>query len=223
MTKEELLSKISEKLGKTSLSERTLNSYVENIVKLVSDDSQINDDFLTSHVGILKSIEGQLSHDIADGLRGKGGGKQNSDPKPNPNSDPKSQGNDTMKEILEMISEIKKENSELREKLDEDKKTRTESSYKRAISDAMKQKGAKNDYILKQVIAKKKFDVNKPVEDSVKEALEDYDTEYKSCFGDGAAPRGSGIQDPSSEEIKKSLDAFFEKKANEGKFPSENK
>lgn len=223
MTKEELLSKISEKLGKTSLSERTLNSYVENIVKLVSDDSQVNDDFLTSHVGILKSIEGQLSHEIAEGLKGKGGGKPNNEPTPNQNQTQGGQGDESMKKILDMISEIKKENSELRARLDEEKTTRTESSYKRAISDAMKQKGAKNDYILKQVIAKKKFDVNKSVEDSVKEALEDYDTEYKSCFGDGAAPRGSGIQGQGGEDIKKSLDAFFEKKANEGKFPSTSK
>lgn len=223
MTKEELLSKISEKLGKTSLSERTLNSYVENIVKLVSDDSQVNDDFLTSHVGILKSIEGQLSHDIAEGLKGKGESKPNNEPNPNPNPAPSGQGDESMKKILEMISEIKKENSELRIRIDEEKTTMAEDSYKRAISDAMKLKGAKNDYILKQVLANKKFDINKPVEDSVKEALEDYDTEYKSCFGDGAAPRGSGIQGQGGEDVKKSLDAFFEKKANEGKFPSASK
>lgn len=218
MTKEELLTKISEKLGKTSLSERTLNSYVENIVKLVGDDSQVNDDFLTSHVGILKSMEGQLSHEIAEAV------KKNGEGKPNQNfNKPENQTDDNMKKILDMISEIKTENSQLRERLDEEQSTRKETYYKRAISDAMKLKGAKNDYILKQVIDKKKFDVNKSVEDSVKEALEDYDTEYKSCFGNGAAPRESGAAGLGEGNTEKSLDAFFEKKANEGKFPSVSK
>lgn len=215
MTKEELLAKISEKLGKTSLSERTLNSYVENIFKTVSDDSQINDVFLESHVGILKSVEGQLSHDIAEGLKNKSNEPTEPiKPKPSPSDD-------SIKEILKMISEVKSENSKLRERLDNEKTFKDEQRYKQAVSDAVKGKGIKNVYILKQVMARKKFDVNKPVEEAVEETLKDYDAEYKDCFGSGGAPRevNNGLVD--DEITKKSLDAFFEKKASEGKFPTQ--
>lgn len=215
MTKEELLAKISEKLGKTSLSERTLNSYVENIFKTVSDDSQINDVFLESHVGILKSVEGQLSHDIAEGLKNKPNEPTEPiNPKPSPSDD-------SIKKILEMISEVKSENSKLRERLDNEKTLKDEQQYKQAVSDAVKGKGIKNVYILKQVMARKKFDVNKPVEEAVEETLKDYDAEYKDCFGSGGAPRevNNGLGD--DEITKKSLDAFFEKKASEGKFPTQ--
>lgn len=215
MTKEELLAKISEKLGKTSLSERTLNSYTENILKTVNDDSQINDVFLESHVGILKSVEGQLSHDIAEGLKNKPNEQSEAiKPKPSPSDD-------SIKKILEMISEVKSENSKLRESLDNEKTLKDEQQYKQAVSDAVKGKGIKNVYILKQVMARKKFDVNKPVEEAVKETLEDYDAEYKDCFGSGGAPRevNNGLGD--DEITKKSLDAFFEKKASEGKFPTQ--
>lgn len=215
MTKEELLAKISEKLGKTSLSERTLNSYTENILKTVNDDSQINDVFLESHVGILKSVEGQLSHDIAEGLKNKPNEQSEAiKPKPSPSDD-------SIKKILEMISEVKSENSKLRERLDNEKTLKDEQQYKQAVSDAVKGKGIKNVYILKQVMARKKFDVNKPVEEAVKETLEDYDAEYKDCFGSGGAPRevNNGLGD--DEITKKSLDAFFEKKASEGKFPTQ--
>nr|DAV19581.1 MAG TPA: hypothetical protein [Caudoviricetes sp.] len=215
MTKEELLAKISEKLGKTSLSERTLNSYVENIFKTVSDDSQINDVFLESHVGILKSVEGQLSHDIAEGLKNKPNEPTGPiNPKPSPSDD-------SIKKILEMISEVKSENSKLRERLDNEKTLKDEQQYKQAVSDAVKGKGIKNVYILKQVMARKKFDVNKPVEEAVEETLKDYDAEYKDCFGSGGAPRevNNGLGD--DEITKKSLDAFFEKKASEGKFPTQ--
>lgn len=215
MTKEELLAKISEKLGKTSLSERTLNSYVENIFKTVSDDSQINDVFLESHVGILKSVEGQLSHDIAEGLKNKPNEPTEPiKPKPSPSDD-------SIKEILKMISEVKSENSKLRERLDNEKTLKDEQQYKQAVSDAVKGKGIKNVYILKQVMARKKFDVNKPVKEAVEETLKDYDAEYKDCFGSGGAPRevNNGLGD--DEITKKSLDAFFEKKASEGKFPTQ--
>ena len=62
MTKEELLEKLIAKVGKTSLSERTLSAYAENTLKLVGDDSQVDDAFLEAHASILKTMEGQLSH-----------------------------------------------------------------------------------------------------------------------------------------------------------------
>lgn len=206
MTKEELLQKICEKLGKTSLSERTLSTYAENLSKIVGDDSQIDDNFLSSHANILKSIEGQISHDITDGI-------ENWKTKQTPDK-----SND---EILSALAEIKEDNKRLKERLDSAENKNAQEDFRNSVKNAMRNKGAKNDYILKQIVSQKDFDLKKSVDDVVEDMLKEYDESFKSCFGNGASPRESEGNGSNGEEaIKKTLDSFFEKKANEGKFPS---
>lgn len=206
MTKEKLLQKICEKLGKTSLSERTLSTYAENLSKIVGDDSQIDDNFLSTHVNILKSIEGQINHDITDGIE-NWKAKQ---PSNKPNDD-----------ILGILAEIKEDNKKLKERLDSEENKKAQEDFRNSVKNAMRNKGAKNDYILKQIVSQKDFDLEKSVDDVVEDMLKEYDDSFKSCFGNGASPRepeGNGSK--GEEAVKKALDSFFEKKANEGKFPS---
>lgn len=210
MTKEELLEKLMAKVGKTSLSERTLNAYAENALKLVSDDSQIDDTFLEAHSSILKTMEGQLSHEISIGIEkwketnhhvddGKGGGNN---------------------EILELVKQIREENAEMKARLDAADKKQGQRDYKAKLMAALRSNGAENEYILKQTVGQKEFDTEKSVEDAVEESLKEYDANYKSCFGDGATPRGnSGNALDSNSTGSKALDDFFDRKAAEGKFP----
>lgn len=217
MTKEELLEKLRAKIGKTSLSERTLSTYSENLLKYVSDDSVVDDIFLESHANILKSIEGQISHDISEGISdwkskntGVGNNKGENDDK-------------DFGKILEMLEEIKGENSKLKERLDSAETKKSQSEYRELLKKAMQNKGAKNDYILSQTINQKEFDVSKSVDDVVEDFLSDYDSNFKSCFGSGASPRESGGDSGNSDNANKALDSFFERKANQGKFPTTNK
>ncbi|WP_462341275.1 hypothetical protein [Phocaeicola plebeius] len=210
MTKEELLEKLIAKVGKTSLSERTLSAYAENTLKLVGDDSQVDDAFLEAHASILKTMEGQLSHEISSGIEKWKEG----------NNLKKEGGEDDTNEILELMKQIREDNAALKARLDEADKKQGQKDYKARLMSEMRSKGAENEYILKQTIGQKEFDTAKSVEDAVEESLKAYDANYKSCFGDGATPRGnSGNGTDGNDTGSKALDAFFDRKAAEGKFP----
>lgn len=210
MTKEELLEKLIAKVGKTSLSERTLSAYAENTLKLVGDDSKVDDAFLEAHASILKTMEGQLSHEISSGIEKWKEG----------NNLKKEGGEDDTNEILELMKKIREDNAALKARLDEADKKQGQKDYKAKLMSEMRSKGAENEYILKQTIGQKEFDTAKSVEDAVEESLKAYDANYKSCFGDGATPRGnSGNGTDGNDTGSKALDAFFDRKAAEGKFP----
>lgn len=210
MTKEELLEKLTAKVGKTSLSERTLSAYAENTLKLVGDDSQVDDAFLEAHASILKTMEGQLSHEISSGIEKWKEG----------NNLKKEGGEDDTNEILELMKQIREDNAALKARLDEADKKQGQKDYKARLMSEMRSKGAENEYILKQTLGQKEFDTAKSVEDAVEESLKAYDANYKSCFGDGATPRGnSGNGTDGNDTGSKALDAFFDRKAAEGKFP----
>lgn len=210
MTKEELLEKLIAKVGKTSLSERTLSAYAENTLKLVGDDSQVDDAFLEAHASILKTMEGQLSHEISSGIEKWKEG----------NNLKKEGGEDDTNEILELMKQIREDNAALKARLDEADKKQGQKDYKARLMSEMRSKGAENEYILKQTLGQKEFDTAKSVEDAVEESLKAYDANYKSCFGDGATPRGnSGNGTDGNDTGSKALDAFFDRKAAEGKFP----
>lgn len=210
MTKEELLEKLIAKVGKTSLSERTLSAYAENTLKLVGDDSKVDDAFLEAHASILKTMEGQLSHEISSGIEKWKEG----------NNLKKEDGEDDTNEILELMKQIREDNAALKARLDEADKKQGQKDYKARLMSEMRSKGAENEYILKQTLGQKEFDTAKSVEDAVEESLKAYDANYKSCFGDGATPRGnSGNGTDGNDTGSKALDAFFDRKAAEGKFP----
>lgn len=210
MTKEELLEKLIAKVGKTSLSERTLSAYAENTLKLVGDDSQVDDAFLEAHASILKTMEGQLSHEISSGIEKWKEG----------NNLKKDGGEGDTNEILELMKQIREDNAALKARLDEADKKQGQKDYKARLMSEMRSKGAENEYILKQTLGQKEFDTAKSVEDAVEESLKAYDANYKSCFGDGATPRGnSGNGTDGNDTGSKALDAFFDRKAAEGKFP----
>ena len=217
MTKEELLEKLIAKVGKTSLSERTLSAYAENTLKLVGDDSKVDDAFLEAHASILKTMEGQLSHEISSGIEKW---KEGNNLKKEGNNLKKEGGEDDTNEILELMKKIREDNAALKARLDEADKKQGQKDYKAKLMSEMRSKGAENEYILKQTIGQKEFDTAKSVEDAVEESLKAYDANYKSCFGDGATPRGnSGNGTDGNDTGSKALDAFFDRKAAEGKFP----
>lgn len=59
---EQIVTNVKEKLGQTSLSDRSLTEYF----KSVNPQGEPDDAFYTQHVAILKSFGGQFSHDVAE-------------------------------------------------------------------------------------------------------------------------------------------------------------
>lgn len=63
MEKEKILSTMTEKLGKTSLSGRSIETYVNN--NLPADGTEPDAAYFEKHVNVLKSFSGQYDHDFA--------------------------------------------------------------------------------------------------------------------------------------------------------------
>ena len=65
MEKEEIFSGLNERLGTTQLSERTLSDYASAVQSEFSEESGVTDELWAKHVGILKSLNGNLHKDVS--------------------------------------------------------------------------------------------------------------------------------------------------------------
>lgn len=217
MEKEQLLSALKAKLGTTGLSERTLSEYVANILPTITSDEQVNDTFYAAHVGILKSLDGQLNKDVADRVRTAQSEweKNHPNPQPNPNpnpTDPKNEPNKDNEELKAMIAK-------LTERLDNQDKRNAEKNLLDGVKSAMKAKGATDEAVMLYTFKGVSIDTTKSVDELTESFLKDYDANYKTLRGDGASPRnGDGNPNPKEDKF---LDDYFARKASEGKFPEQ--
>lgn len=198
MEKEQILSTLNEKLGTTGLSERTINDYIDAMIPV----NEENVDF-DKHVNFLKSLNGNFSADVA---------KQVNEFKKNykPVSEPVKKEPEK-EEIPSWAKSLIDSNKELKERLDKKESEIKQSELMSMVKSEMKKQGATDDYVLKQTLKGVTLDTEKSVAEHVKALMADYDSEYKACRGNGAAPRnggGSGKQNPDKSEGA----AFFERK-----------
>ena len=77
------LSTLTEKLGKTSFSQKTLETYVGK--HLPSEGTEPDDAYWALHTEVLKTLEGQYNHDVAEAVEEA---KKNFATPQNPNSCP---------------------------------------------------------------------------------------------------------------------------------------
>ena len=215
MEKEQLLSELKTKLGTTSLSERTLSEYVGNVLPTITSDEQVNDTFYAAHVGILKSIEGQLNKDVADRVKTAKSEWEKNHPSPNPNpnpnpTDPKNEPNKKLEEMKSMIAAMQ-------QKLEAADKAKLSSDMMASVKSAMKAKGATDEAVMLYTFKGENIDTTKSVEELTESYLKTYDANYRTLRGDGASPRnGDGNLKPQDDSFMKN---FFAQKAAEGKFP----
>lgn len=215
MEKEKLVSELKGKLGTTSLSERTLSEYVANILPTITSDEQVNDTFYAAHVGILKSLAGQLNKDVADRVNAakEEWEKTHPSPQPNPNPTPTEPKNEPNKEFEEIKAALKA----MQQKLDEAEKAKLTSSLLENVKSAMKAKGATDEAVMLYTFKGEQIDTTKSVDELTESYLRNYDANYRTLRGDGASPRnGDGNPKPQEDKF---LDDYFARKAAEGKFP----
>jgi len=215
MEKEQLLSELKNKLGTTSLSERTLGDYVANILPTITSDEQVNDTFYAAHVGILKSLEGQFNKDVADRVKTAQSEWEKAHPKPQPNpnpnpTDPKDEPNKELEEMKAMIVAMQ-------QKLEDADKATLAKNLLENVKSAMKAKGATDEAVMLFTFKGENIDTTKSVDELTESYLRTYDANYKTLRGDGASPRnGDGNPNPKEDKF---LDDYFARKAAEGKFP----
>lgn len=176
MEKETILSTLTEKLGDTQLSERTLTAYIDS--HPVADGAEPDEAYFTAATTFLQSLEGQYKHDVAEGIK-KGG-----TPPPKGTQTPPSNETDNkeLKELRDKVAALEKDRNS-REQAE------TQAALVKKVKAAMKEQNATDDYVLNQTFKGVTLDPAKSVDDLVAEMLTKYDSEYKACRGDGATPR----------------------------------
>lgn len=200
MDKEQILSTINEKLGQTSLSERTIGDYIG--ANMPADGTEPDDTYWEKHVGILKSLGGNFSADVARQVEDF---KKNYKPEPAKNEPPKPEP-----EPNKEVEELKKQFEELKNKLTEKESRQTQEQLMAKVKAAMKEKGADDEYVLRQTLRGVTLDTNKSVAALTEEMLKSYDSELTACRGKGAAPRNGGQGGGSKGN--NAADAYFARK-----------
>lgn len=197
MEQEQILSNLRDGLGQTSLSERTISDFAS--VLEVPEDETLHSDFFSKQVKILKTVEGQLSHDVATKVEDF---KKNFKPTEQQKQEPKKNED----EIPDYVKELREELASIKDKeLEKQKSVQSEQLINSAYEDA-KKSGAENEAVLKIV---KRFvsveDGDTPI--SLKNKIvAQYNETYKELYGEGAAPSsnsgGSGNKKASIESTK---------------------
>lgn len=202
MEQEQILSTLNEKLGQTSLSERTISDYVTAFLPGEGEEFDFD-----RHVGVLKSLNGNFSKSVADTVKQQMEEfKKNYKPTPSGNENPGKGGADEA-----TINRI----AELERKLNEKESSEKQQQILSKVRNELKKQGADDSYVLGKTLQGIVFDVNKSIEDTVKETLAMYDKEYTACRGKGAAPRSGGKDGGKG---KTASDRFFERKAKKEKW-----
>lgn len=177
MEKETILSTLTEKMGDTQLSDRTLTAYID--AHPVAEGTEPDEAYFTAAATFLKSLEGQYNHDVSEGIK-KGASKT---PPTNPQTPPGGGETDPDRQkLLDRIAALEKANTERAN-------AETQTALVAKVKAEMKKSNATDTYVLEQTFKGITLDPAKSVADLTTEMLAKYDAEYKACRGEGAAPR----------------------------------
>lgn len=168
--KEKIFSKLKETIGKTSLSERTLQKKAEILAKSITSEDLLTEELMADVIDELKTLEGQLNHDVAEALKkqktSKDDSKKESPDEPNLKTD----DDDFKAKILAEIRELKAERQKEQEAAKKEE-------LRKNIIETLKKNGATNELILKAALYESGVDFTKSVEDNVKLVRKAYDKE----------------------------------------------
>jgi hypothetical protein len=182
METEKIISTLKEKIGTTSLSDRTISDYVNN--NLLADGTEPDDNYFTKHSNILKSLSGNFNADVATRVEDF---KKNYKPTIQ-NANPKREKEPTndFEERLKAIEEANEAKFKaLKEELSAKDKALEQKSYVSQLEGKFKagleDKGLVYDPIYFEHIVRENgdFDTSKSIDDSVKSISEKYDKMFK--------------------------------------------
>lgn len=192
MKKEELLTIITPLVGRTNLSDKTLSDFSENMAPFVPDGTKPDDAMIKGYVNMLKSMSGNLSHGIAEGIDEW---KRNNPlpkpdkPKPAPAPAPKPGMSDEMKQILDKMASIEKQNKELSERFAKEETAKATESYWSSLKGEVSKKVKVNDYLAKLAFEGMKPDMKQPIDANVVDGfIKAYDTVCEKAGVEKASP-----------------------------------
>lgn len=188
---EKIYQKLLEKLGKTSLSERTVRTYAGQLAKTVTKDEELTDDVIANAVEMLKALGGQYDHDLADAI------KRNTPKQDPPKQDPPKQDppkDEPFKEYEKRIAELEKKSREVEERYEREVKAVKLKTISDSVKKQLQSSGCTNSLVLELAFAKSTIDAEKSVDDNVKTVRDLYDSLFKENLESGMIPRSAEIR-----------------------------
>lgn len=213
MEKEKLISELKTKLGKTALSERTINEYASSILPSISSDEQVNDSFWAMHTSILKTFEGNLNFEIASSVNKAKDEWLKKNPQTTPPVDPSTTNpnDERIDKLIQEIESLKKHNEEAARR-------NAGEAIRSAVLSKADELQVSNRNLWNDVVRSVELTEGMSQEAFLDKAKESYESKQKLYFGNGAVPYSTGGGD-NVQAAKEELASFFARKASEGKFP----
>lgn len=192
--KEKILQKIKGALGNTQLSDRTLNEVAVNqLLQTITTDEQLTDEAIAPMISLLKVMEGQLNHEIAEKLK-----KQPTpQPKAQEPTNPVTPQFELPKEIQEELEASRKFREEY---LEQQKTAKLQAQKEQLVKDvrkAMESDGCTDEIMVR--LAMSQIDYNKTIEDNVRALKDVYNSELSNYASkQGYIPSTQSMQSPNA-------------------------
>jgi DNA repair exonuclease SbcCD ATPase subunit len=223
MEREELISKISEKVGRTNVSEQTIGNFVDSFP--LADGVEPTEDYIANVANFFgKSVSGNISLEAANAVKplNEQIATLTEQIDKLKRQSTTSKGDDSLQEMMNTLNELKSANEELKSQFSALTTQQTQQQITAQIIQKMKDSKAQDEYVLRNTILKHgKIDTTKSVDELVKDLLKEYDTEFTACRGEGAVPRTTqlGGSSAESESIKKAREEYKQRLIRAGKLP----
>lgn len=208
MEKETLLSTLTEKLGETPLSQRTLAAYIDD--NLPIEGAEPDEAYWEKHTKFLKSLTGNYRADLAAGIEDF---KRTFKPQ-SPTTETQQNGGDP--DLLKRIEQLEG-------RLAESAKNTSANNLRSEVSAKGKSLKVANEAIWEDAVKAVQIGDNDSAEDVTAKAKKEYERLLKRYYGEGAAPYGSSSRQGANKEAEKETadrrERFMEKMRRSGKLP----
>lgn len=188
---EKIYQKLLEKLGKTSLSERTVKTYAGQLAKTVTKDEELTDEVIASAVEMLKALGGQYDHDLAEAI--KKNPPKPEPPKPEPPK-PEPSKDEPFKDYEKRIAELERLSRQQEERYEREIKAVKLKNITDAVKKQLQTSGCNNSLVLELAFAKSSLDTEKSVDDNAKTVRGLYDSIFQENLESGMIPRSAEIR-----------------------------
>lgn len=210
MEKEKILSTLTEKLGTTQLSSRTLDTYISN--NLPAEGVEPDDAYFKKHVTFLQSLQGQFSHDVSMQVEDF---KKNYKPQEK-QEEPVVTESHELQKLLDRIAALEVANAESEKKL-EVGKIRSNVLGKAGELNVANYKNEWEDAVNSTNLSDCKTE-----DEALDKVKKEFERIVKRYHGDGAKPYGRTATTQQSEgEASKKRSAYLQRLQNEGLIPKE--
>lgn len=189
---EKIYQKLLEKLGKTSLSERTVKTYAGQLAKTVTKDEELTDEIIANAVEMLKALGGQYDHDLAEAIKKNPPKPEPSKPEPPKPEPPKP--DEPFKDYEKRIAELEEKSRKQEERYEREIKAVKLKELSDSVKKQLQSSGCTNSLVLELAFAKSTIDVEKSLDDNVKSVRDLYDSLFKENLESGMIPRSAEIR-----------------------------